>query len=456
MCLLEKVVDIGQKLKLDFNSKKTQGIVFHRLGEADLYKRVLTIKMNGETIKVVKSMKYLGVVIDKNLNWNDHVDMLRHRGDLIFSNMARVAKADWGLDSAAIKDIYEMVFIPKITYAVAAWHVAVDKVRNKRRLLTAQQHAAIRMAKAFHTISTEALLVICGLMPIDLLIHSKAQKYRIRKGLTIKIGDTVFQAGTYCIKPAITDLSSPYDRRPIKEETETSHQSIKIYTNGSKSEEGVGAAYVVFEDGKEVAVKQYKLDDRCTVFQAELLAIKEAVKYCCTHLREKEVLICTDSRSALDTLKKYKDDNRTTVKIKKMIKESTGKGTIQFKWVKAHVGLEGNERADELAKQAACVSDLDYNELPVLHIKRELNKKMNQRWQTTWNQSPKGRFTHNILPNIQERLEDLKWMTIDFITTQMLSGHAKCMAYFFKTGKSDSEYCDCENEHQTVEHLVEH
>ncbi|KAF9407884.1 hypothetical protein HW555_012255 [Spodoptera exigua] len=49
-----------------------------------------------------------------------------------------------------------------------------------------------------------------------------------------------------------------------------------IYTDGSKSVDGVGAAYSYWRDGTEIRTKRMRLESMCTVFQAELLAIARA------------------------------------------------------------------------------------------------------------------------------------------------------------------------------------
>ncbi|XP_067123772.1 uncharacterized protein [Centruroides vittatus] len=410
--------------------------------------------MNNDSIKIVQFMKYLGVVLDKNLNWTDHITMVKTRSDLLFNHLARVAKADWGLDSAAIKELYNAVFIPKITYAANAWHIAADKVRNKRTLLAAQRHAALRMAKAFRTVSTEALLVICGILPIDLVLHEKAQRYRVRKGDAISVGDLRFDAGTYGFRPALTDLPSPPDRITIMESTENGHENIEVYTDGSKTDEGVGAAFVVFKHGKELTNRQYKLDGRCSVFQAELLALKMAVKYYSDKMSDEDVTMCSDSRSAIDALKQFKDSNHLAMEIKNIIKSCGGRGTIKFRWVRAHVGLIGNERADELAKAAINKNNTDYTVLPATYIKRQIAEGMRNRWQLRWTESTKGRHTHNILPNIKERLEDLWWMPTGFTLTQVLSGHAFCNSYLHRINRSPTDECDCGEDQQTVLHLI--
>ncbi|XP_023210408.1 uncharacterized protein LOC111613291 [Centruroides sculpturatus] len=380
--------------------------------------------------------------------------MLKSRSDIIFNHLARVAKADWGLDSAAIKEIYRAVFIPKVTYAASVWHAAVDKVRNKRTLMTIQRHAALRLAKAFRTISTDALLVICGVMPLDLAIHEKAQHYRVRKGKTIRVGNDTFMMGSYCVKPTLSELYSPPERLIITEIDENIDGSIELYTDGSKSDKGVGAAFVVYVEGAERAFMQFKLDNNCTVFQAKLLALKEAVRYFVESLQDEQVTICTDSRTALDTLKQYKDDNKMAIDIKGMLKRCQGRGVIKFRWVKAHAGLVRNERADALAKDAADNESTDFNILPRAYIKKKIRDSMRKRWQVRWSDSTKGRNTYEILPNIEERLGELKWMSIDFVMTQMLSGHAKCNAYLHKINKHPNDRCECGADCQSIQHLI--
>jgi ribonuclease HI len=66
------------------------------------------------------------------------------------------------------------------------------------------------------------------------------------------------------------------------------------------------------------------------------------------------VAIFTDSKVTLDSLKNYSLHSFLIEEIRnKMRHLSTLNWTIHFGWVNAHIGIEGNEVVDKLAKEAA-------------------------------------------------------------------------------------------------------
>ena len=63
----------------------------------------------------------------------------------------------------------------------------------------------------------------------------------------------------------------------LTENEETS--TITIFTEGSKSEQGVGAGVAIFRSGKHIKSLKYRLNKRCNNNQAEQLAIVRALEY---------------------------------------------------------------------------------------------------------------------------------------------------------------------------------
>jgi ribonuclease HI len=101
---------------------------------------------------------------------------------------------------------------------------------------------------------------------------------------------------------------------------------------------------------------RYKLRSYCSNNQAEQIAILKALE----QLQEMEApivgraAIYTDSRVTIDTLKNHDIHGFLIEKIRNIIRHlAIQNWTIHFRWVKAHIGIEGKEAADKLAKEAA-------------------------------------------------------------------------------------------------------
>ena len=78
-----------------------------------------------------------------------------------------------------------------------------------------------------------------------------------------------------------------------------------IFTDVSKTEEGVGSGFCIYANNKLQAENLTRLDDNCTVFQAELHAIFDAVTYLKTKVSEwgmKYVKILSNSQSGIQAL----------------------------------------------------------------------------------------------------------------------------------------------------------
>ena len=62
--------------KLSLNTKKTEYTFFHKLSKKGKIPLLLPkLKINGILIRRSNQIKFLGIVIDENITWNDHIDI---------------------------------------------------------------------------------------------------------------------------------------------------------------------------------------------------------------------------------------------------------------------------------------------------------------------------------------------------------------------------------------------
>jgi ribonuclease HI len=149
----------------------------------------------------------------------------------------------------------------------------------------------------------------------------------------------------------------------------------QIFTDGSKSEQGVGSGVAIFTVKVLTEQLKFKLDDRCTNNQAEQLAIVKALEVIETQqLKQNEhgtAVIYTDSRITLDAKRSAKNHNHIVEGIRKRAVNLYKKNwTIEFKWVKAHAGIYGNEIADRIAKEATQNYYVNYSRTPKKRYKK--------------------------------------------------------------------------------------
>jgi ribonuclease HI len=74
---------------------------------------------------------------------------------------------------------------------------------------------------------------------------------------------------------------------------------------------------------------------------------------------------------------------------------------IEFKWVKAHVGIYGNEMADRLAKEVNKNQHETYSRIPKCAIIRENRQQSIRKWQSQWEETTKGAVTKEFFPSVE-------------------------------------------------------
>jgi hypothetical protein len=126
----------------------------------------------------------------------------------------------------------------------------------------------------------------------------------------------------------------------------------------------------------------------------------------------------------------------------------------QFCWVKAHVGIQGNELADTLAKEAASNAAITecYDKIPKSVVKSELDVISVEMWQREWDQTTKRQITKEYFPAVAERLSTK--INITHNLTTMVTGHGNIKSYLYRFKIIETSTCPCGNKDQTIDYLL--
>jgi len=76
------------------------------------------LKLNNKLLKQEKSIRYLGIYIDCNLSWKDHIEYISRK---IKRNIGILSKLRHYINSPALVNLYYALIYPFLIYGVLSW-----------------------------------------------------------------------------------------------------------------------------------------------------------------------------------------------------------------------------------------------------------------------------------------------------------------------------------------------
>ena len=221
----------------------------------------------------------------------------------------------------------------------------------------------------------------------------------------------------------------------------------KIYTDASKTEEGVGSAYITSN-----TTHQFKLPANSSTFTGEIYALLQALKFINNHDNRRTIII-TDSLSAISGIKQMYPSNP----ILKLIKEELSlvqenNKSVTFIWVPSHIGIRGNEQADRSARDAIS----NPNSILVttsLHtdLKHYMKKLIQNQWQSEWEQ--KKTKLNEIKFSVKPWLSVPNGRRNQVILTRLRIGHTRLTHDYLIKGTEEPK-CEICQKKVTVKHFL--
>lgn len=274
----------------------------------------------------------------------------------------------------------------------------------------------------------------------------------------------------------------------IKEEAED-NSDIKIFTDGSGYEGGVGAAAVLYRKGAEEPEKVLRFHlgslKEHTTYEGEavgsILAAwmlqnqPEVGKSTVTSYTDSQAFIkATGARKAGPGQYLVMEYLRLTEEMSDGADAPypTDSAKFALTWVAAHKGVQGNEKVDEEAKKAAEGDSSPLEDLPPIlrrrlpysaaAVKQEHVETLKVKWKRAWEDSPRyARFQHvdpNFPFNKYRRISNLLSRSQASLLMQLRTGHVPLNSYLYRITKSNTRRCEScwRRRRQEVPEMVVH
>lgn len=435
-------------------------------------KRGRAIKINGASIAHVRKMRILGIMLDSNLNFKQHLASVKSSCSKRI-NILRILGCRLKRSSRfTLLKAGAALITSKLFFGLGLTSRNID---DMERILGPTYNEVVRQSSgAFVSSPINSVMAEAGCLPFRLALIQRLAQLAVRLleknpsavnyPVVLRAKDFLRQTTGYSMPNVCSTLRnydrewyahSPYTENHVRNKIKAGTNSNiviptfqelisnqyqyhkKTFTDGSKDADFTGVG-VVMEDKEE----SYALPEACSVFSAEAHALMTAATIASEH---HNTIIFTDSASCLDALQSGHSKHPWIQSIERVSRSRS----ITFCWIPGHCGIAGNERADSLAKQARSKQKLDIA-LPAQDLIKNIRRKIWSVWELEWRQSVSQLRQVKCSPI---KYPDRKCASEQRTLTRLRIGHTR-LTHSYLFNKSSPPMCNSCGTRTTVQHIL--
>ena len=482
-----------------FSTSKTECIHFHNFRS---FFPDPEIKLKSSIIKAVTEAKFLGVIFDQKLNFRSHINYLKTSCQSALNALKVVANTDWGADRRTLLRLYQALVRSKLDYGCIVYG---STRASYLKSLDPIHHQGLRLCLgAFRTTPVYSLYAEAGEPSLTLRrlklsmnyyvkLHSEPcnpaydcvmnppfkKKYldspNVIPPLGLRLLPHLEEAGIdvgvisdfskFPDQPPWTFLTPEvrFDLTSMRKDSTSSlvYKAMfadlcsqlpsydQIFTDGSKTDEGVACA--AFQQSSDRSCTKSIPSDG-SVYSAELTALALGLQLVQSS-DPGNFLICTDSLSALEAISNRNLNHPELISFFKLFTElSLNSYKIVLAWVPGHVGIRGNEKADNLAKDTTRKKPRG-TLIPHSDLKPKVSKYVNNLWQEEWSGQSSNKL-FEIRPDLHAYLpSSTSGRKEESVLCRLHTGHTHLTHSYLLKGE-DPPWCVGCHAPLTVRHIL--
>lgn len=496
---LNNLQEWSERVGFKFSKTKTEFMIFTNKRKVF---RNTQLTLNNHSIKEVSNLKILGLIFDKKLSWNTHINNLKSECYKRLNIIKSLSSTGWGSEKSCLINIYRTLIRQKIDYGCIIYDSAKKRTLNS---LESIQNTALRLSiGGFRTSPIKCILVEAGEMPLEfrrkqliltyvtnILTQPENPTYHYYTKVTAV--DTEYELQPNLSQPlrirAVKYLdelnlkipklftkklltSGPWENLELPVNLELAnykkgdtpqciyknlfceindrYRGYKIYYTDGSVKDGHSGCSVVSANN----YYRYRLVNFNSIFSCEGIAILKALELIHSQPNTDKYIIYTDSKSCLTALKNLNNLNNLILEIKqKMVDLLKDSYKFEIIWIPSHQGIAGNEKADQEAKNATS----DFEEVQLIistasDVQKHLKFKIKTLWDHHW-KFENTSFLFKIRNSIFDKLSfSLTKRKDQVVLTRLRIGHTN-LTHIHLITKTDKNKCKCGLD-QTVVHLL--
>ncbi|KAH7563628.1 hypothetical protein BM1_00675 [Bipolaris maydis] len=396
---VNKLVTKGKQLAIEFDIAKTELIHYTK----NKRRKEIPLELpSKEKIYHKDTIKWLGVYLDNKLSFREHVAIRASQAKTAFNRLGRLANIDRGLSPFAIRQLYLACVTSIADYGSPIYWRNQSFIKDQlqplhnaacRKVLGVFKTApaiptsieaslpspAVRLSQTNRKYALRAIQLapthpitkaIARLQKTTLQQSKQPNKPRQLRAITSSIPSTkeIEEIISYRFRPWDSLNYNISISKKSKEEEAAAHKdyiqtiednSIVIYSDASKTKDrdGIGVGLAVYNPNQEEIYAETKnIGEQQLVYNGELEGVTAAFEYAAkTAQKDQNIHVYADNQAAIYRLQSLSDKpgQQWVIRCQKAAKAILNrKAKIFLKWAPGHTDIEGNERADALAKEA--------------------------------------------------------------------------------------------------------